>query len=114
MKRHTAGWLIAYTTLGLTLWGAQSAKPGERGNAEKGKNVFAAKCAVCHATASSERKIGPGLKGLFKKPRLVDGKPMNEANVRARIETGGKGMPPYRQLLDAAQLDDLIAYLKTL
>jgi cytochrome c len=107
MKHSRLGALAGCAALGLSFWAAQA------GDARTGSAVFA-QCAVCHDAASGGKKLGPGLKGLFKKPRLADGKAMTEANVRARIEAGGKGMPPYRQLLDAVEKDDLIAYLKTL
>jgi cytochrome c len=34
------------------------------GDPEAGKSVFAAHCAVCHATAPGENKIGPSLAGI--------------------------------------------------
>jgi mono/diheme cytochrome c family protein len=34
--------------------------------------------------------------------------------VLFRSDAGGNGMPPYKDLLTAAQKNDLIAYLKTL
>jgi mono/diheme cytochrome c family protein len=58
--------------------------------------------------------MGPGLKGLFKRGKLNDGKAANEANIRARIDDGGNGMPGYKDVLDDQQKEDLIAYLKTL
>jgi mono/diheme cytochrome c family protein len=39
---------------------------------------------------------------------------MNEPDVRAVLESGGNGMPPYRQMLTAAEKDAVVAYLKTL
>ena len=107
MKPSQIGALAGCAALGLSLWAARA------GDARTGAAVFA-QCALCHDAASGGKKIGPGLKGLFKKLRLTDGKAMTEANVRTRIEAGAKGMPPYRQLLDAVEKDDLIAYLKTL
>jgi cytochrome c len=83
------------------------------GNAAQGKEVFD-QCSVCHNADSTEKKIGPGLKGLFKHDKLVDGKPVNEANVRARINEGGNGMPAYKDILSDQEKDDVIAYLKTL
>ena len=84
-----------------------------KGDAAKGKEVFQ-QCATCHDPDSDEKKIGPGLKGLFKKDKLTSGKKPTEANVRARIDEGGAGMPPYKELLSDQEKDDLIAYLKTL
>jgi cytochrome c len=83
------------------------------GDAAKGKEVFD-QCSVCHNADSTEKKIGPGLKGLFKMDKLVNGKPVNEANVRAIINEGGNGMPAYKDILSDQEKDNVIAYLKTL
>ena len=83
------------------------------GDAAKGKEVFD-QCSVCHNADSTEKKIGPGLKGLFKMDKLVNGKPVNEANVRALINEGGNGMPAYKDILSDQEKDNVIAYLKTL
>ncbi len=83
------------------------------GNAAKGKEVFD-QCSVCHNADSDEKKIGPGLKGLFKKDKLTNGKAPTEANVRAKIDEGGNGMPAYKDILSDQEKADLIAYLKSL
>jgi mono/diheme cytochrome c family protein len=54
------------------------------------------------------------LKGLFKKRNLLNGKPATEQYVRLRITNGGDGMPPFQQILSAKEIDQVIAYLKTL
>ena len=86
------------------------AKPGD---AAKGKEVFD-QCSVCHNADSEETKVGPGLKGLFKHAKLVNGKPVNDANVREKINEGGNGMPAYGDQLSDQDKNDVIAYLKTL
>ncbi len=84
------------------------------GDAAKGKEVFE-QCAVCHNADSDEKKMGPGLKGLFKKDKLTsNGKKPTEANVLEKINEGGNGMPPYKDMLSDQEKADLIAYLKTL
>ena len=83
------------------------------GTAAKGKEVFD-QCAVCHNADSDEKKIGPGLKGLFKKDKLTNGKAPTEANVKAKVEEGGNGMPAYKDILSDQEKADLLAYLKTL
>jgi cytochrome c len=100
--------LVAGLTAGLNA--QDKAKPGDAG---KGKEVFD-QCSVCHNADSTETKVGPGLKGLFKMPKLVNGKPVTEANVREFINTGGNGMPAYADQLSDQDRNDLIAYLKTL
>jgi mono/diheme cytochrome c family protein len=84
------------------------------GKADNGKEVFDQNCMVCHNADSADKKIGPGLKGLFKHPKLVDGKAVNDANVRTKINEGGNGMPSYKDNLSDQEKDDVIAYLKTL
>lgn len=93
---------------------AGSATAFAAGDAAKGKEVFD-QCSVCHNSDSTDRKIGPGLKGLFKKGKLEsNGKPANEANVREKINEGGNGMPAYKDILSDQEKDNVIAYLKTL
>lgn len=82
------------------------------GDAAKGKQVFD-QCGVCHSTGD-DKKMGPGLKGLFKKDKLVNGKKPSDETVKAKIDEGGNGMPPYKDMLSDKEKDDLIAYLKTL
>jgi cytochrome c len=85
------------------------------GDATKGEAVFKEKnCAVCHWTDKEARRIGPGLKGLFKHEKMWDDKPLTEANVRAMILKGGGKMTGFEDQLDAKELNNLIAYLKTL
>ena len=79
----------------------------------KGKAVFE-QCAVCHNAESTEKKMGPGLKGLFKRPKLKNGKNVTEPNVLSVINAGGNGMPPYSEMLSAEEKDNLLAYLKSL
>lgn len=84
-----------------------------KGNAEKGKETFE-QCGACHNTDSPEKKMGPSLQGLFKKPKLHNGKAVTDANVRAIINAGGNGMPAYADLLSDEEKADVIAYLKTI
>jgi cytochrome c2 len=87
---------------------------GQKGDAAKGKEVFD-QCSVCHNSDSTERKMGPGLKGLFKKGKLEStGKPVTDANVLEKINDGGNGMPAYKDQLNDADRANLLAYLKTL
>ena len=88
-------------------------KESAAGDAAKGKELFE-QCSVCHNADSDEKKMGPGLKGLFKKAKMANGKPANEANVRAIVNTGGNGMPAYESILADDEKNHVIAYLKTL
>ena len=84
-----------------------------KGDPAKGKEVFE-QCSVCHNADSTEKKMGPGLKGLFSKDKMLNGKKPTDANVRAKVDEGGNGMPAYKEILSDEEKDNVIAYLKTL
>ena len=98
--------------MGLALI-CSAALPEEAGDAAKGEEVFE-RCGVCHHADREEMKIGPGLKGLFKKEKMQNGKKPTAENVTATINEGGGGMPAYKETLTAEELGNLLAYLKTL
>src|SRR3954464_6743106 len=97
----------------LTLAAGSTGLHAAAGDAAKGKAVFE-QCGVCHNPDSDEKKMGPGLKGLYKKAKMTNGKAPTDATVRARIDEGGSGMPAYKDMLSETEKDDLIAYLRTL
>jgi len=97
----------------LTCSLAMAADKKKAGDADKGKEVFQ-QCGVCHNADSTEKKMGPGLKGLFHNEKMNNGKKPTEANVRDKIDEGGNGMPSYKEMLSDDEKNDVIAYLKTL
>jgi mono/diheme cytochrome c family protein len=74
-----------------------------------GQQMFGEYCASCHSTRSATSLAGPGLKGFY---GLHHPKP-SDAAVRAIIATGKGKMPAFGNL-SPSQIDELIAYLKTL
>ena len=92
---------------------SSAALAAKKGDPDKGKEVFQ-QCTPCHNSDSTEKKMGPGLKGLFSKEKLNNGKKPTEENVRSQIDEGGNGMPAYKEMLGDDEKTDLIAYLKTL
>jgi cytochrome c len=92
---------------------AGSSLYAQKGDAAKGKEVFD-QCSVCHNSDSTEVKMGPGLKGLFKRAKLNSGKPVSDANVLNQINEGGNGMPAYKDILSDEEKANVLAFLKTL
>ena len=87
----------------------------QKGDAAKGKDVFDSNCSVCHNSDSTDVKMGPGFKGLFKKAKMsTTGKAPTDANVLAKINEGGNGMPSYKDILSVEEKANVIAFLKTL
>jgi len=102
--------LLAIAALGALI---SIVLPVSAADASKGQAVFD-NCAVCHNADSTDTKVGSGLKNLFKKEKLLSGKPVNEVNVREIIEMGGSTTPPMGGVLTDEDKENLIAYLKTL
>jgi cytochrome c5 len=83
-----------------------------KGDSDLGKKVFDLKCSGCHATDNSTT-VGPGLKGIYSKDKLVDGKAVNDANILELIKSGS-GRMPGNPSLGESDCTNLITYLKTL
>jgi cytochrome c len=113
MIRHKFA-LVSSTLLCASLAVGLAAAKADKGDAAKGKETFESNCSVCHNVDTDEKKMGPSLKGLFKKKTLQNGKPVNDANVLAQINNGGNGMPGYADQLSAQDKADILAYLHTL
>ena len=103
-----------YAVFTLAFLGATSVWADDKGgDAAKGKDTFE-QCAGCHNADSTEKKMGPGLKGLFAKEKLANGKKPSYDTVLEQVNEGGNGMPGYKDLLSDQEKKDLLAYLQTL
>ena len=105
---------------------SQQASPPARSNATTpvlneqqrlGKGLFMQNCSLCHLPDRDNPKnpvddgstVGPLLKGLFRGE-----KPRREDVVREFIQKGTPRMPGFRYGLEPKEIDNIIAYLKTL
>jgi mono/diheme cytochrome c family protein len=79
----------------------------------RGEGLFLQRCSLCHLPRKlkfgSAPVIGPSLSGQFK-----DATPEQLKTLRGFILKGGPNMPGFQYGLDAKEVDDLIAFLKTL
>jgi mono/diheme cytochrome c family protein len=76
--------------------------------AAQGKRVFNQYCAACHDTLGTIAKSGPGLKNYYRRrPYPTD------TSLRTIIQQGRGKMPAF-STLNKSQVEQLIAYLKTL
>lgn len=93
----------------------KSGTSGSSAAAGRGKSLFQQKCAVCHYDNSDQKKIGPGLKGISKRGTFtVNGNKITDESLKSWIENGDQLMPPFKEVLEEAQVKDVIAYVKTL
>ncbi len=112
-------WLAAILTfaimLPLAVLSAQKEKPASPEDLDAGQQVFKKNCNLCHFPDKADKKMGPGLKGLFKLKELPEShKPVNEKDIRDQILNGSKKMPGFAKKLTPEQVDNLMDYLKTL
>jgi mono/diheme cytochrome c family protein len=81
--------------------------------ARRGEGLFLQRCSLCHLPRKlkfgSPPVIGPSLSGQFK-----EAGPDQLKILRGFILKGGPDMPGFQYGLDPKEVDDLIAYLKTL
>jgi cytochrome c len=115
----------------LVVCGALMAGPCAAADAIHGKTVFSQQCSVCHsATKGGPNSVGPDLYGVVGRPAGS----LRGFNYSPAMKTAGFawsadrlhdyiGAPanvvpgnhmPYAGLKNAAQVDDIIAFLKTL
>jgi hypothetical protein len=81
---------------------------------ERGRTLFASKCAICHDPNSTRTIIGPGLKGILKRPTLpISGHPATAESIRFQLRQPMGRMPSFAYLSNE-EVEDLIAYLNTL
>jgi mono/diheme cytochrome c family protein len=81
----------------------------------RGKELFDKKCGICHYADSDVKKIGPGLKGLSKRGTFtVNNNKVTDETLKTWIENGDTLMPPFKDVLEPAEIKDVIAYVKTL
>lgn len=83
--------------------------------AARGKEIFEKKCAICHYADSDVKKIGPGLKDISKRGTFsINGNKVTDESLRTWIENGDMLMPPFKEVLEAPQIKDVVAYVRTL
>jgi mono/diheme cytochrome c family protein len=92
-----------------------SASSHDAASVAAGKKIFQEKCSICHFDTSAARKIGPGLKGLNKRGTFtVNKNKVTDETLTKWIESGDSLMPPFKDVLDAKQIKDVVAYVRTL
>ncbi len=120
IKRWTSTALVA--CLAIALLGAcdierrkSDSELGLNPQQAAGRKIYDNYCDRCHRPYSTKGKKGPGLKGMFQHKYLSQtGLPANDDRVTDIIHNGRPDMPAYGQVLNAQDMQDLLAYLHTL
>jgi len=88
-------------------------------DAELGEKVFKKRCVVCHNPLTAQRKIGPGLKGVFERESESGIGTLTEARLHEWLQNPkslkpNTRMPKYGPMQDDVSRQAVIDYLKTL
>ena len=100
---------------GELVYGTRTAeKEVSEGLAAEGAGIFQQNCSACHFADKTANKVGPGLKGIFKRDKFpASGQPVSGENFRKQLLTPFGTMPSFGYLTEA-QVAALVAYAKTL
>ena len=82
---------------------------------QRGQEIYYMRCWICHNeyTVIAEPGAAPSLRDLFKRPRLMNGQPVNDQTVAAFVRAGTARMPSYSpQYFKDQDLADLVVYLR--
>ena len=115
MRRLVVGIVAIWAVLALPAAGAERKPPPWEKLNQIGRGLYRENCIVCHDIEAAEsKKLGPSLFRLFQNEKLPfsGGKPSVEY-VRVKVQFGGDVMPPYVNRLSAAEIEKIIAYIKT-
>jgi mono/diheme cytochrome c family protein len=80
-----------------------------RGGPERGREIFYYKCWFCH---NEFTKDIPKLTGLYARPALINGQPVNDDTVKSQIRNGSANMAAYKHTLSEADLNDLVGFIR--
>jgi mono/diheme cytochrome c family protein len=78
-------------------------------HAAAGEHLFKQNCSACHSTAPGEKIVGPSLHAEMKGPTPKK----TAAQVKTTIMNGNGTMPAFKTMLTPADIENLVAYLKT-
>jgi hypothetical protein len=76
---------------------------------DRGREIFYYKCWFCH---NEFAEGAPPLKGVFQRKKLLSGRPTTEDGIKDEIRNGGPGMAAYKYVLNDADLNDLVGYIR--
>ena len=106
---------VAATSPAASTGASTAAAPATSDPGARGKITFTEKCSLCHSADTTEKKIGPGLKGFYARGTFTsDDSKVTDDSLLKFLQTGKGLMPPFKDTLEPAKLQDIIAYLKTL
>ena len=79
--------------------------------ADRGREIFYYKCWFCHNEFAGSTSA-PDLATVYKRPKLLSGRPATDDGIKDEIRNGGEGMAAYKYVLSEADLNDLVSFIR--
>jgi cytochrome c6 len=93
----------------MTIQGELAGSPA---NIAAAKTTFRAKCAMCHGPDGAGSAVGKSMNIPDLRSSAVQKTP--DSGLAEAIANGKNGMPSFKGSLNAGQIHDLVAYLRTI
>jgi mono/diheme cytochrome c family protein len=100
---------VSFLLISRSVAGTSAGSPSTLTPPERGAAIFRKSCSICHGIHKGETKMALSLNG-----ELRPGSGHSEQSARQIIVDGRNNMPSFKEKINSRQMDDLIAYLKTL
>lgn len=112
-KSETNSFTLLALGLAALAFGLSVPRLADATNAKSGGETFAAKCAMCHGRdGSGNTPMGKNLKLRDLRSKEVQAE--SDAQLAAVIEKGKSPMPSYGGQLSKADIQNLVAYIRSL
>jgi mono/diheme cytochrome c family protein len=84
-----------------------------------GRSIFQTRCAMCHVGQEPASEMAGSAAAAERRggtlgPLLSKGNTTDETRLRTKINNGSRLMPGYKHTLTDAQVDQVIAFMKTI
>jgi mono/diheme cytochrome c family protein len=100
--------LAACVLIGAAAYGRPApARP----DAAAGKTVYASNCVACHGEDGAGTPTGQALNAPDLRSDAVQ--KASDADLKQQVMNGKNNMPPFKDTLKPAEVDDVIAYVRT-
>jgi mono/diheme cytochrome c family protein len=75
-----------------------------------GEDIFTQRCSACHSVQPDQVRLGPSLYHVTKGPHPRK----TPVQIREILQTGKGKMPSFKEVLTPDDVDNIVAYLKSL
>ncbi len=98
---------------------AETGRSPDPNSVDRGLSLYTKNCASCH----QQNGVGEMIPWSIRNPEFVPAMPLNESShawhhgdeqLIQTIQNGNMRMPPFEKLLSASELQDVVAYIKSL